>query len=61
MESLSPQHGIPWRRCIPRKNKEFGETRSSDEPRTRSIDEKLLMRVVRLEPLEGTSQESKSR
>jgi hypothetical protein len=58
VEALSPQQQIPQRRGRPRKNKEAGETRISDEPRTRPIVEQLLMRVVRLEPLEGTSRES---
>jgi hypothetical protein len=61
VEALSPQQRIPQRRGRPRKNKEVVETKLSDEPHARSIAEKLLMRVVRLEPLEGTSRESRSR
>jgi hypothetical protein len=61
VETLSPQQRIPQRRGRPRKNKEAVETKLSDEPRAQSITEKLLMRVIRLEPLEGTSRESRSR
>jgi hypothetical protein len=55
---LSPQKWIPRIRGRLRKNKEARETQISDEPRTRPIAEKLLMRVIGLEPLEGTSRES---
>jgi hypothetical protein len=58
LEALSPQQQIPQRRGRPKKNKEVGETRIPDEPRRRSVAEKLLMRIVRLEPVEGTSRES---
>jgi hypothetical protein len=46
VEALSPQQHIPRRRGRPRKNKEVGETRISDEPRARSIVEQLLMRII---------------
>jgi hypothetical protein len=61
LEALSPQQKIPWRRGRPKKNKEAGETRVPSEPRARSAAEELLMRAIRLEPVEGTSRESWSR
>jgi hypothetical protein len=60
VEAMSLQQKIPQRRGGPKKNKEVGETRIPDEPRARSVAEKLLMRIVLLEPLEGTSRESRS-
>jgi hypothetical protein len=53
-----PQQHIPRRRGRPRKNKEVEEIRISDESRARPITEQLVMRIVHLEPLEGTSRES---
>jgi hypothetical protein len=61
LEALSPQQQISRRRGRPKKNKEVGETRTPDKPHARSVAEKLLMCVVRLEPVEATSQESRSR
>jgi hypothetical protein len=58
LEALSPQQSIPQRRGRPRKNKEVGETQVPSEPRTKSVAEELLMHAIRLEPVEGTSQES---
>jgi hypothetical protein len=54
VETLSPQQWIPQRRGRPRKNKEVVETKLSDESRAQSIVEKLLMRIVRLEPLDAS-------
>jgi hypothetical protein len=57
-EAPFPQQHIPQRRGRPRKNKEAEEIQISDEPCARPIVEQLLMHVVHLEPLEGTSRES---
>jgi hypothetical protein len=61
LEDLYPRQKIPWRRGRPMNNKEARETRVLNESRSRSVVEKLLMRVVRMKPVEGTSQESGSR
>jgi hypothetical protein len=61
VEALSPQQWISWRRVRPKKNKEAEETRTLDEPYARSCAEKLLMRAIRLEPVEGTSRERRNR
>jgi hypothetical protein len=54
VEILSPQQWIPRRRGIPRNNKEVVETKLSDESREQLIVEKLLMHIVRLEPLDAS-------
>jgi hypothetical protein len=61
LEDMPPQQQIPQRRGRPRKNKEAGETQVPSEPCARSVVEELLMHAIRLEPVEGTSQESGSR
>jgi hypothetical protein len=61
LESMSPQQQMPQRRGKPRKNKEVGETRVPIESCARSAVEELLMRVIQMEPVEGTSQENWSR
>jgi hypothetical protein len=58
LEALSPQQQIPQRRGRPRKNKEAGETQVPNKPRAKSVVEELLMHVIRLEPVEGTSRGS---
>jgi hypothetical protein len=57
VEGSSPQQPVPRKRGRPRKNKEPGEAQAPNEPRAQSVAEKLLMHVVRLEPVEGSSRE----
>jgi hypothetical protein len=56
-EALAPQQQIPRRRGRPKKSKEVGDTLAPSEPHARSTAEELLMRAIRIEPVEGTSQE----
>jgi hypothetical protein len=56
-----PPNKIAPRRDRPKKNKEAGETRVPSEPHAKSIAEELLMHTIRLEPVEGTNQESQRR
>jgi hypothetical protein len=58
VEGSSPQQPVPRKRGRPRKNKNVEEAQAPNEPRTQSVAEKLLMCVVRLEPIEGSSWES---
>jgi hypothetical protein len=60
LEDMPPQQQIPRRRGRPRKNKEAGETQIPSEPCARSAVEELLMRAIRLEPVEVTSRGSGS-
>jgi hypothetical protein len=57
VEASSPQQPVPRKRGRPRKNKEPEEAQAPSKPRAQSVAEKLLMRVVRLEPAEGSSRE----
>jgi hypothetical protein len=58
LEAPSLQKQIPQRRGRPRKNKEVGETQVPNKLRVRSKAEELLMRTIRLEPVEGESRGS---
>jgi hypothetical protein len=58
LEAMPPQQQIPWRRGRPRKNKEVGENQIPSESCARSTAKELLMRVIRLEPVEATSRGS---
>jgi hypothetical protein len=58
LEATSPQQSIPRKRGRPRKNKETGEAQVLSEPCAKSIAEELLMRAIRLEPVEGPSREA---
>jgi hypothetical protein len=62
LEAMLPQQQIPWRRGRPRKNKEVrGESQILIESCARSAAEELLMRAIRLEPVETPSRGSGSR
>jgi hypothetical protein len=56
IEDSSSQQPVPRKRGRPRLIKKPEETQAPNEPHTQSVAEKLLMRVVRLEPVEGSSQ-----
>jgi hypothetical protein len=49
------QQPIPRKRGKPRNNREPGEAQAPSEPHTKSVAEKLLMCVVWLEPVKGSS------
>jgi hypothetical protein len=55
IEDSSSQQPTPWKRGRPRLIKKPEETQAPNEPHTQSAAEKLLMHVVRLEPVEGSS------
>jgi hypothetical protein len=55
IEDLSSQHPVPEKRGRSRLIKKPKETQAPNEPCTQSASEKLLLHVVHLEPLEGSS------
>jgi hypothetical protein len=55
LEALFPQKLIPQRRGRPRKNKETEEAQVPSKPRVNLATEELIMHVIRLEPIEGSS------
>jgi hypothetical protein len=57
LRSLVPPTTNTLRRGRPKKNKESGETLVPSKSRARSTVEELLMRAIRMEPVEGTSRE----
>jgi hypothetical protein len=57
VEVSSPQNPVPWKRGRPTNNKEPGEAQYSNEPRAQLVVDKLLMHVVWIKPVEGSSQE----
>jgi hypothetical protein len=57
VEGSSLQHPVPRKRGSTRKNKEPGEAQAPNEPRAQYFVENLLMCIVQLEPVEGSSRE----
>jgi hypothetical protein len=55
IEDSSSHQPTPRKRGRPRLIKKPEEIQAPSEPRTQSVAERLLMRVVRLEPVEGSS------
>jgi hypothetical protein len=55
IEDSSSQQSVPQKRGRTRLIKKPEETQAPNEPRTQSFAEKLLMCVVQLEPIEGSS------
>jgi hypothetical protein len=54
-EYSSNHHPTPWKRGRPRLIKKLEDIQAPNEPCTQSAAERLLMRVVRVEPIEGSS------
>jgi hypothetical protein len=55
IEDSSSHQPTPWKRGRPRLIKKPEETQAPSEPHTQSAAERLLMHVVQLEPVEGSS------
>jgi len=55
VEGLSPQQPVPQKRSRPMKNMKLGEAQAPNEPHAQSVVEKLIMHIILLEPVKGSS------